>query len=210
MQRRVFLLLGLLLAMPVMAQAAVISMQGTGDLLPETAGQQITLLLSGGDTYTDSNLRLTINGGVGPAPAVQLIFNDPASTIPGANLAGSIWAGGAAGIAIGGVNGTTADSSGLVPIAAFQTAAGGTPQNTDGIYAVLTVSTVGVAPGTYSFSLEGTDLINGLNEDFEPIFVGLQFAPMQLSIVPEPSSIVMGLFAAAGLAAVVIRRRRAA
>jgi hypothetical protein len=206
MQRRFFLLLGLLLAMPAFAQASLISMQGTGQLLPNTPGQIITLLISGSDTYTDSNLRSSINGGVGGAPAVSAVFGDSALTIPGANLAGSVWVNGLAGIASN-PNGTTSDSSGLLVIAGFATP-GFSPINTAGIYATLTVSTVGVAPGVYSFSLAGTDLFNGLNEDFEGIPVELQFAPMSLSIVPEPSSVVLGLFAAAGMAAVVIRRRR--
>lgn len=211
MQRRVFLLLGLILAVPALANASVISVQGGPNiaLLPNTAGQQITLQISGADFYTDSNLRMSINGGVGPAPAVSLVFGDPAGAIPGANLAGSVWAGGSAGTA-GTPNGTTADSSGLELIAAFQSAGGGTPQNTAGIYAVLTVSTVGVGAGNYALSLAGTDLFNGLDENFDPIPVPLQLQGATLSIVPEPSSVVLGLFAAAGMVAVVIRRRRAA
>jgi len=209
MQRRVFLLLGLLLAMPAFAQASLISMQGTGALLPNTPGQQIVLLISGSDFYTDGNMRSTINGGVGVAPTVTLLNGATQGAYVAANLVGTVWAGGGGGVAAN-PNGTTTTSSGLLAGFAINTP-GFAPQNTAGVYSVLTVSTVGVAPGVYSFSLAGTDLFNGLDpETFEPFVVPLQFAPMQLSIVPEPSSVVLGLFAAAGMAAVVIRRRRAA
>jgi hypothetical protein len=208
MQRRVFLLLGLLLAMPAFAQASLISMQGTGALLPNTPGQAVVLLISGADLYTDSNIRTTINGGVGVAPTVTLLNGATQGAFVAANLAPTVWAGGSGGIGAN-PNGTTTTSSGLLAGAALLTA-GLAPQNTQGVYVYLSVSTVGVAPGVYSFSLAGTDLFNGLNEDFEPNIVPLQFAPMSLSIVPEPSSVVLGLFAAAGMAAVVIRRRRTA
>jgi hypothetical protein len=210
MQRRVFLLLGLLLVLPAFAQASVISMQESGVLLPETAGQTITLLISGTDLYSDSNLRMSINGGVGPAPAVQAVFTDTGGTITGALLAGSVWAGGSGGIG-GPPNGTTADSSGLEAIVALATN-GFASQNTAGIYATLTVTTVGVPAGQYVMDLSATDLLLSDPETGDFVFVPLSFGPLTLSIpgVPEPSSIVMGLFAAAGLAAVVIRRRRAA
>ncbi len=211
MQRRVFLLVGLLLVLPALAKASVISAQGGPiiNLLPETAGQVVTLLISGSDFYSDSNLRTIVNGGVGPAPAVALIFNDPAGTIPGANLVGSVWQAGAGGIQ-GNPNGTISDSSGLLAGAGLATSAF-TPQNTAGIYATLTFTTVGVPAGDYIVDLGGTDLFNGIDDEtFEPFPVPLNAVPFTISIVPEPSSIVMGLFAAAGLAAVVIRRRRTA
>jgi hypothetical protein len=170
------------------------------------AGQQVPINLNGPDAYTDSNLRMIINGGVGPAPAVSLVFGDPALAIPAANLASSIWVNGSAGI-FGPPNGTTQDSSGLVPVA-FYVAAGAAPQTTNGLHTMLTISTVGVAPGDYTFDITTSDLFNGLDEDFNPIPVPLTFTAVTLRVVPEPSSIVMGLMAAAGMAAVVIRRRR--
>jgi MYXO-CTERM domain-containing protein len=209
MQRRVFLLLGLMLVLPAFAQASVISIQPGQEILqPGLAGQTVTLLISGADLYSDSNLRMSINGGVGPAPAVEAVFGDTGGTITGALLAGSVWAGGSGGIG-GPPNGTTADSSGLETIVALATN-GFAAQNTGGIYATLTVTTVGVGAGDYVVDLSATDLLLSDPETGEFVFVPLTFGPLTLSVVPEPSSIVMGLFAAAGLAAVVVRRRRAA
>jgi hypothetical protein len=208
MQRRVFLLLGLMLAAPVFAQASTISMLESGVLTANTANQTITLLISGTDLYTDSNMFLVINGGSGPAPAVQTVFGDTGGSIPIANLAGSVWAGGQAGINLP-PEGTTTDSSGLTVGASFTTP-GFAPTNAGGTYALLTVSTVGVPAGVYSIDLSSTTLLLSNPETGDAEFVQLSFAPMQFTIIPEPSSIVMGLFAAAGMAAVVIRRRRAA
>jgi hypothetical protein len=195
MQRRVFMFLGLLLATSAMANASTLSLSGSGELLPETAGQVITLVLNGSDTYTHGNFFGQVASG---GPSVQTIFGASAGSIPAGSLAGSLW--GSAGIG----------SIGTEPNFSFSTT-NFVPQSSSGLYATLTVSTVGVAPGSYLVSLDGTELFNGLNEDFDPI-PSLNFVaqPFTLTIVPEPSSIVMGLMAAAGMAAVVIRRRRTA
>lgn len=210
MQRRVFLLLGLILALPAMTKASTISAQGgpVVNLLPNTAGQTVTLLISGGDFYQFGDFFALINGGTGPAPAVETVFGDNLTTIPAANLAGSVWAGGAGGIGSP-PNGTTFDSPGLNPLVSLATA-GNASVNTEGVYLTMTVTTVGVPAGQYFVDLSATTLSNGLDGDLEPIPTPLDAQSFTLSIVPEPSSIVMGLFAAAGLAAVVIRRRRAA
>ena len=200
MQRRVFLLVGLILALPMVAQANVISLTGGGNnvvLQPNTADQIITLEITGTDQYTDSNLFLQINNNVGPAPIVTGIFGDDAGAIPAGNFAGSVWAGGSAGVVL----------VGLSPGAGFVTA-GSAPISSNGLYALLNVSTVGITGGEFPVTFIGTDLINGLDEEFEPIYAPLTTVPFTISVVPEPSSIVMGLFGAAGVAAVAIRRRR--
>jgi hypothetical protein len=210
MQRRVFLLLGLLLATPLVAQANLISLQGgpVQVLLPNTAGQTVTLLLSGSDLYSSSDVAMQINGGVGPAPFVTAVFGDTGGLISPASLyAGSVWVGGSAGIT-GDPNGTNPTSSGLTTGAGFATPAFA-EQTTNGVFMTLTVSTVGIGPGTYPLTLDGT-IMTWITSEFDEIPVPLQFGQMALQIVPEPSSVVLGLFAAAGMAAVVIRRRRAA
>lgn len=207
MQRRVFLLLGLLLAAPLVAQANTISLQGSGLLAAETPNQTLTLVISGPDSYSDSNFRSTISAG---GPGISAVFGDNLTAIPVGSLASSVWVNGFGGIA-GAPNGTTLDSTGRALEVSFGTAGFGSV-NTQGIYAVFTVSTVGIAGGTYILDMTGTDLFNGLDENGDPIAVPLQFGPITLTVpaVPEPSSVVLGLFAAAGMAAVVIRRRRAA
>jgi hypothetical protein len=213
MQRRVFLLLGLLLAAPLVAQANLISLQGgpVVQLTPNTAGQVITLLLTGDDLYSSSDFKTQINGGVGPAPFVTAVFGDTngGAISPASLLNGTIWAGGAgAGVEADPNNISNGVSTGLTTGGGAATAAF-FGQNTNGIYLTLTLSTVGVPAGQYALTFDGT-IMDYYDEEFNVFPVPLQFAPMTLSIVPEPSSVVLGLFAAAGMAAVVIRRRRAA
>jgi hypothetical protein len=202
---RALCLFALLAGVLPAANANLISLQGSGNLLPNTAGQQITLLMSGSDFYTDSNMRLKINGGVGPAPRVTHIFGDTGGAIPGGSLAGSIWEGGYAGIG-NDAQGTFPGASGLDVLGAFATPVF-TPQNTPGTYVVLTVTTVGVTGGQYAFDLTGTDLFNGLTNDFDPIPVPLELATIVLQVVPEPSTYAL---AAIGAAAIVAFRRRKA
>jgi hypothetical protein len=201
MQLRVFAILGLLLAMPALASANTLSLAGgvtNIDMLPGSSGNFNLVLSDVTTNYTDSNLRVLINGGVEDSPRIGSIFGVSATSIPVGNLAGSIWAQGGVG-----------PTAGLDPVAAFNTNAF-IPQQTAGLYAILTINVGTATPGVYAFDLSGSDLINGLNGDFEPIFVDLNAVSFTVTVVPEPSSIVMGLFAAAGLGAVVIRRRRKA
>ncbi len=210
MQRRVFLLLAAILSVPAIASANLIGLQGGGNsivLAPNTANQIITLTITGPDAYTDSSLFALVNGGSGPAPAFTAVFGDNAGSI--ASLAGSVWNNGGGGISSdpNGVRG--GGSTGLDLFVGFQTP-GGASQTTNGVYAILTVDTTGINGGDFLVDLGNTTLFNGLDEFLDPIPAPLQVGSFTISIpvVPEPSSIVLGLFAAAGLAAVAIRRRR--
>jgi len=89
-------------------------------------------------------------------------------------------------------------------------------QGSPSLLATVYISTVGVAPGTHWILTIG----GGLNGDPGPDQGPLDFTDGGLfntaltdgviNVVPEPSSVVMALFAAAGLAAVAIRRARRA
>jgi hypothetical protein len=207
MQLRVFAILGLLLVAPFAAQANTIVFQGGGsvvELPANSVGQTVTLVMSGGDSYSDGNLLTTIAAG---GPAISAVFGDNLTAIPVGNLASSVWVNGFAGIAQA-PNGTTFDSSGRELQISFATAGLGSI-NTQGIVMQFTVDTF--SPGDYLFDLNnGSFFANGLDEFGDPVFVNMDFVPLTLRVVPEPSSIVMGLMAAAGMAAVVIRRRRTA
>jgi len=85
------------------------------------------------------------------------------------------------------------------------------------LLATVYVTTVGVAPGTnWHLTIGGTNLPNEAGPGNGPMDFGdggafnTALFDGIIHVTPEPSSIVMGLFAAAGLAAVVIRRKRGA
>ena len=202
MQLRVLILAAMLLGMPAIAAGSTLTAPGNFPLLANTAGQVVSLSLTGTDAYTDAVFSGTIAAG---GPLVTAIFATaaPPGAIPTANLDGSIWANGF---------GLT-NSYGLTPGAAFSTE-NSASQTTAGIFIVLTLDTTGIDAGTYAFDISATVLNNGLNLDtFQPI-PSANFATENGSFViggvPEPSSVVLGLFAVAGLAAVAIRRRRTA
>ena len=199
MQRRVFLFLALVLCVPAMALANSLTAP-VGVVLTGGPGQVITIGISGNDFYTDSNFAGTIDAG---GPLVTAIFGKaaPSGAIPVGNLAGSVWAG-------SGFSGTA--DYGLTPAAGFFAPSGA--QNTAGTYVTLTIDSTGVVAGTYNLDMSATSLFNGLDENGDPVVVNLSFVGGSFIMpgVPEPSSVVLGLFAVAGLAAVAIRRRRTA
>jgi hypothetical protein len=93
---------------------------------------------------------------------------------------------------------------GFVYTGSVTTAAG--TVTTAGLLGTVKVSTVGVPVGVYPLRLNKTQ--------FPP--VQFNFAPTAatridgtITVVPEPATVVMGLFAVAGLGAVAIRRRKA-
>jgi hypothetical protein len=205
---RTCLLLASLLFAPSLGQANLISLQGGPivGLAPNTGGQVLTLLLSGTDLYSSTDFQIQINGGVGPAPFITAIFGDTGSLIsPSSLYAGSIWAGGSAGITVD-PNGTWPSSSGLTTGGGFATPAF-VPQTTNGIYATITVSTVGIPSGNFSLTLDGT-IMTYVSPEFDEIPVPLQFAPMTIGcgVCPEPSTYVMATIG--GVALLAVRRRK--
>lgn len=83
----------------------------------------------------------------------------------------------------------------------------------NGLLATLVINTAGVLPGTYDLRLTG--MVTGAGGGSTSSFAfasgsGTQsFTNGTITITPEPASIVMGLFGAAALGAVAIRRSRA-
>jgi hypothetical protein len=215
MQRRAFFFLALLLAIPALAQAAVTVTVGNHNLLQNTSGQVINIMLSGAggsDVYSATDWKSTIAAG---GPKITHVFNDTDGAIPGGNLAGSIWAGGSAGINLF-PNGTTTAGTGQQTAGTNTGPSGGTVnQTTNGIFVTLTLDTTGVAPGSYLLSLlnhpDGATKVLFWSEDDIDLFdvPGLVLQNGNLNVVPEPSSVVVGLFAVAGFAFVAARRHRA-
>ncbi|REK05965.1 MAG: PEP-CTERM sorting domain-containing protein [Planctomycetota bacterium] len=172
-------------------------------MLPETPGQIVQVLVSADlplpvPPFNSPNgvqgldLYLTVNNDVAPAPVMTLVDVIGPGTIFFGNNTGQ------------GDFGPPFIAPGLVVVATTTTASGTVDPN--GILAFVEFDTTGVAPGVYPFSLTS------------PLFGPSDFAAAPgsdavlidgtLTVVPEPASIVMGLFAAAGLGAVMIRRRR--
>jgi PEP-CTERM motif len=216
MQRRVFLLLAVIVCVPAFAQAAITITAGNHILLANTAGQPINIMLTStaGSIYSGTDMRTTI---AAAGPVITHVFGDPAGVItPLAAYSGSVWANGSAGIG-GSPDGTAPGDTGRRVIGAFATP-GFSNSSASGIYATLTIDTTGVAPGVYAFSLSNhpngaTGVILTNEETFEPENIPdlvLVDGTLTIPQVPEPGSIVLGLFAVAGLATVAIRRRRRA
>jgi hypothetical protein len=197
MHRRVVLALGLLLCVPAIAQAASSIVVGNHVLLQETAGQTIQLNVTGNDSIGALDLFMTINGGTGPAPVVTAVDITGAGTIFFGNNTGL------------GLFGGATNPPSLIPAVATTTASGFVISN--GLLATVTFDTTGVPAGVYSWSLTGHpdfgDTDFGTDENFDFIYPTVTNGT--LTIVPEPASVVMGLFAAAGVGVVAIRKRRA-
>jgi hypothetical protein len=181
-----------------LVHGSTISIQGGGGpgslymLMPNTAGQVLTLLISGTDYYSAANVQMTMNWGFSPAPVVTAVFGDDGGSIPAANLAGSVWAGGGGGVSSM-PNGTWPGSSGLTVRAGFQTP-GFVAKNTQGIFATLTISTVGAPLAGFKLDFTGTTLTR-YDEEFnefavplvaDPIYLGWGFGEVTAS--PAPSS----------------------
>jgi hypothetical protein len=88
------------------------------------------------------------------------------------------------------------------------------PIGASSILATVTFDMSGVAPGVYAWGVGPNDssmtaptTLFATTGEVIPTYIG---GTITIAAVPEPSSIVLGLFAAAGMAAVVIRRRRSA
>lgn len=93
---------------------------------------------------------------------------------------------------------------GRTPGYTVTTAAGSVPLGT---VALITIDTTGIAAGTYPLAL--TSDVLGPSAAYNQGGVPGIFTNGSVTVIPEPSSVVIALFGAAGIGAVAIRRRRA-
>jgi MYXO-CTERM domain-containing protein len=201
--RKVGLSLAVLLCLAGVAQAATSIVVGNHILQPNQAGQVVQIFVAGGDQIQGMNLNAQI--GADPENAVTPVFEfgggAGASTIIGA---GTIFA----------PNNVGMNDVTFYP-ALFQA---GTATSTgtvaaNGLLATLVIDTTGFFSGTWALSLNNT--LGGPTDWAGSIFNGNEVPNPEIidgSItieIPEPTSIVMGMFGLAGLGAVAIRRRRA-
>jgi len=227
MQRKVSLSLALMLCLAAVAQAAPSITLGNYNLLANTAGQTIVINVTG---IVPNALTTPIAGNVGNVNGMVLgvavneggpDYGDvPGPTITAIDVDGgpSIW------VAPQSPSGHNApaeffDGGGMLAQSSFLTVAGFVNVN-GGILATLVIDTTGFGPGIHKLTLSGGavdanlgntelsgNLPNGTVIVYDSPFYGDTAG--QITIVPEPSSVVLGLFAVAGLGAVAIRKRRA-
>jgi hypothetical protein len=210
MQRKVGLSLAILLCLTASVLANPVVTVGNYNLLANTAGQTIVMTVSGIDPNNVSGIVMAVetdNGGpafpggvVGPlitgidwdsGPSIWVFPNSA-----GHNPANTFLAGQSA----------TSD---------FLTTSGFVNVNS-GILVTLTIDTTGLGPGVHSLQLIGNQVDDAIANSTGPTDFTYSLSGGSstitdgtITIVPEPSSVVLGLFAIAGLGAVAIRKRRA-
>jgi hypothetical protein len=223
MQRKVCLSLALMLCLAAVAQASPTITLGNYNLLPNTAGQQIVINVTGivpnaGNTAAPGNVNgMVFSVAIGEGgPGFGGVIG-PVMTAIDVDSGPSIW------VAPQSPAGHNApadfiDAGGQLGQSSFLTISGFV-NVTGGVLATLIVDTTGFGPGTHKLTLSGgvieenlgnTELSGSSTPD--PTIIVYQFydgTGGQITIVPEPSSVVLGLFAVAGLGAVAIRKRRA-
>jgi len=207
MQRKVGLSLAILLCLSAVAQADPTVVVGTYNLLPNTAGQTIQLFVSGINANTVNGITFAAsidNGGPAYGGTVGPIF-----TAMNWDAGPSIWV--PPNAAGHNTPNDFIDAGGQLVTSDFLTTTGFV-LTSGGIFVTLSVDTTGFGAGDHPFSItSGT----AIEETVGPTdFTGQAFTSNiqgngLIHIVPEPSSVVLGLFAMAGLCAVAIRKRRA-
>ncbi len=202
MQRRFVALFAVVavLAMPALASAAVTVTASNHVFGPGGGVAVVDVIITSdaGEGLNSMDLNAIVNNNVGGGPIIT-----------GFNITGAptLWQLNATTL-INGVDppGTEIFES-VVNNSAVNSAIGASS-----ILATVTIDTTGLGPGAWPWSVgpnpnsqtAPTTLFSVSGEIVPVYFDGV------ISVVPEPSSVVLGLFAAAGMAAVVIRRRRSA
>lgn len=205
MRRQIALCLAILLCLTAVAQAVPTIVIANHNFEPNTAGQLIPLNVTGiePNTVNGMTLAVTINGGgvaYGglPGPIITDIDFDSGPTIwvpPSAPT---------------GHNPPWAIFGGQFAIAEVSTNSGFVAA-TNGRVATLTVDMTGFFVGVWTVELIGTMFHE--TETGDSSFIGNITEQIlisgTISIVPEPSSVVLGVSAIAAFSLVAIRKRRA-
>ena len=184
--KRSLALVATLLAAAACARAGSNIVAGHHQLLPDLAGQEISILVSGDDQVSGFELYLMLTGG-SPGPAFEA-----ADCYSGAVFEGH-------------EGGYYATSSFVQPLLLAQygvTEPSDADEVTaDGLLATVDVSTVGVAPGTYelllAFEYEGAQVASN--------FAGVQptLTPGSIEVLPEPAALAL-----LGVGGILLMRRK--
>jgi len=203
MQRKVGLSLALLLCLTAVSQAAITIVAGSHNLQPNMAGQQIQILImsNSNDPAQGMDLNVQIGGtAAGPATAgtTPVFQNVTTADILGP---GNIWGSNHAG--------ETADNSFDPTIAQYSivTNSGTVPVPPSAVLATIMVNTTGITGGVFTLAVGPNQFAGTSDMAGGPVPAGT--VDGSITVVPEPTSVVLGAFAIAGLGAVAIRKRRA-
>ncbi len=154
---------------------------------------QITTTGVQGDEYQGADLQFAIGGGLTGPIATALDMVGPGTVFNGNNNGQQDY------------GNPPWQTPGREPQAFITTLSGFVGPN--GVLAFVTLDSTGIAPGTYAITLTHPELGPS---DLPPFFTpDTPLIDGTITVTPEPGSIVLGLFAAAGIGAVAIRRRRA-
>ena len=204
MHRKAFLALALVCGMATSALALPTITAGDHNLLFNTPNQKVSVLISDNGQgpavppllpgqIAGVDLVLLVGGGVS-GPIITAIDLVGVGTVFNPNNTGQINFAAPFG------------PPGRETFSLTSTVSGSVSAN--GTLAFVTLDTTGIAPGVYDFALSSDNLgpSDVGNPDFLPFLIN---GTLTIPPVPEPASIVMGLFGAAALATVVARKHRA-
>jgi hypothetical protein len=206
MQRAIALSLAILFCLTAVVQAEPTIVIGNYNLQPNLAGQLIPITVTGiaPNTVNGVTFAMSIDNG-GPAFGGSL---GPIITGIDIDSGPTIWASPNAA-------GHNPPNFGQAPpdqlVAIYFLTTSGFVNVASGLVMTLIVDTTGFGPGVHSFSLTTGSAIE---DNFGPSdFTGQNFVSSiqgdGLIIMPEPSSVALGLFAVAGFGVVAIRKRPA-
>jgi len=194
MIRMMLMAVALVACSAIAASAAPTITAGYHQLLPNTPGQVISILASGegaADALQGVDLFLVVGGGT-DGPIVTGLDLIGAGTIFAGNNTGQQDFGAPYIPPSREVVGITTTTSGTV--------------SPNGVLAYLTLDTTGLTSGDFTLSL--TSEVIGPSVLYPSGGASTILVNGTLSVVPEPGSIVLGMFGAIGIAAIAIRRRR--
>ena len=195
MRRKVGLALAFVFCLAATVQAANVVTIGNHVLLPNTPGQVITLNVSGTDQVGGLDFFLQVADG-GPGAVGNIL----APGISGDILTGMIFASNNTGLNDGNPGGSNFGNE----IVLLSTTTNSGTVLANGLLATVTIDTTGFFGGSWPLIMTGT----AAGDSDLGVPGNLQTIDGSIS-VPEPTSVVLGLFAVAGLGVVAIRKRRA-
>ena len=200
MFRKVGLSLAILVCLASSAYALPVIVLGNYNMPAGTTGNVINVFVTSDVTVQGLNFIMDSNLAAAGGPLITAVDIVGAGTVFGANNTGQ--------------GGSPAPPA--LKIKQSTTTAAGTvgPWAVSSLLAHVTFSTVGVSPGVYALRIMGMATAGGgSTTNFAIVAIDANASrngTITVTSVPEPTTLVLGLFAAAGLGVVAIRNRRRA